>query len=61
MQQNPGEQPASTRRLPFGVDLQTTRAEYRQALWGFRAVPSPTLPQELRAIGSDQETKRTPA
>ena len=61
MQQSTSEQPVRAPGVRFGVDLQATKAEYRQALWGFRAIPVPTRPQDLRAASTADETQHSPA
>ena len=61
MQPSSTEQPVRAPRVRFGVDLQATKAEYRQALWGFRAVAVPPPPQDLRPLACAEETQHAPA
>jgi hypothetical protein len=61
MQQSSTEQPVRAPRVRFGVDLQATKAEYRQALWGFRAVVAPAQPQDMRPLAHAEEAQHAPA
>lgn len=61
MQQSTAEQPMPAPRVRFGVELQATKAEYRQALWGFPAIVVPGPSEVLRPAGVADETQQTAA